>query len=174
MKKYISITAALALALASVMILIPVSGFTQNDPEMKKRDPEIKWDVQKDYDEDGNLVWFDSTYSWSWSDFDFGGAEFDSLFEDFFGDFRFSDSLFTSPFGSMPHSFGFREDFPDFLLSNPFDFPFSFPDLDDFFEQNHEMWDRQKEMLEHFYNMQPFGDDSLPHFKHRWYYHLEN
>ena len=145
-----------AAGLTLLLILIPATGSAQEDTEKEERKPEIKWDVQKHFDENGNLLRFDSTYSWSWSNHDFTSTDLDSLFEKIFGDFKFCDSVFGGPLPSMPHSFLFPEDFPDSLFnilfgSSPFpdafmtppDFEgfndfFSFPDQDDWFEHQQE------------------------------------
>ena len=154
MRKIGYFTAGFVLAL----ILIPVPGSAQKDPEKEERKPEIKWDVQKHYDENGNLFLFDSSYSWSWSN-----HNFDSILHSFMLPEDFPDSIFTMPFG---HS-----SFPDVLFDLPdfkgFEDLLPFPDSGDMFE-------RFREMFERFYNMNPFPYDSLYHFKYKQQYQQED
>ncbi len=142
-----------------LMMLLSHTMSAQEKPEKKVRQPEIKWDVQKQLDENGNVIRYDSTYSWSWSNHDFDDNLLDSLFEEYFGDFRlrgnpgnFPDSVFFSPFGQIQDSLPYPGDFPD-----AFRFP-GFPDPMEWFE-------RQQEMFHRFYEMHPFLDDSLQRFR---------
>ena len=79
--------------------------------------PQVSWKVNKKYDEKGNLVGYDSTYTWSYSSkggkmqpvamdsimtqfrkhFD---TEFPSVFGNSFGEAVWSDSLFEKDFAS--------------------------------------------------------------------------
>jgi len=66
------------------------------DQEKVADEPKGTWKVDKEFDEDGNLIRYDSIYSWSSSD-DFGGLNLqdrDSLLQSFQSKFfqRFSDS----------------------------------------------------------------------------------
>ena len=38
-----------------------------NDPELAEAKPKESWKVDKEFDEDGNLIRLDSTYTWSFS-----------------------------------------------------------------------------------------------------------
>lgn len=38
-----------------------------NDPELAEVKPKESWNVDKEFDEDGNLIRLDSTYTWSFS-----------------------------------------------------------------------------------------------------------
>lgn len=55
-------------------------------PENKKENPgsenfvtkpEVRWEVNKETDENGNVVRYDSTYTWSWSDNDGASTKLD-------------------------------------------------------------------------------------------------
>jgi hypothetical protein len=90
------------------MVFLTVSAVAQiADP--KKKAPEEKITVKKEYDENGNLIGFDSLRIWSWSGDSALRFQFDSGWEKFFGhgspdeDFGFpfqTDSLFPD----MPFS----------------------------------------------------------------------
>jgi hypothetical protein len=177
------------LSMFLILVLIPAYGSAQNDPEKQENQPEIKWDVQKHLDENGNLIWFDSTYSWSRSNHDFGNMDLDSIFKKFHGEFKSIDSLFRIPFPSMPHTFSFPDEFPDSLFTMPFGpspFPeafmmppdvegfnhlFSFPDPEVWYEHQKELFEHYREMFEHFHFMDPFHEDSLQNLQYRQRYH---
>jgi hypothetical protein len=142
--------------LQTAMMMLSVSlAFTglraQDTKPGEKSLPDERWDVNKEYDEQGNLKYYDSTYSRTWKHFDFPEFDawqpFESL-DSLFGDF------FYAPFDSFeyhPFSFGPFSDFIDsfdleFKLDTtffrqPHGFrPFSdFPDSNwmDFFSPDH-------------------------------------
>jgi hypothetical protein len=156
--------------------------------------PEFKSDVQKEYDEQGNLKRYDSCWSWSFHDHNFGG--FDSLFtghhfpdfEHFFEEHSFHgfDSLFSGQLYPDFESFFEGRTFPDIdsLMENrPFPDPESFfgdhpfPDFKEFFEghefpdykeffEGHQFPDFDK-LYEHFHNHR-FHEDSVPQLKPGW------
>ena len=110
-------------------------------PAYLKAQPEFKSDVQKEYDENGNITRFDSC--WSWSHNGGAGFDFDTVFsrffqhslshpkwDNFFDDFHGMnrDSIFSSPF---PEPFFYGENLDDFFK----DFP-AFPDFDDYFREH--------------------------------------
>ena len=90
----------------------------ENVEPKKQNEPKVHIDVNKEYDKNGNVIRYDSTYSWSWSNFDTSGTSTQFFYkhglnDNFFGnnafpdsDFfnngtfpGFSDSLFFDPFG---------------------------------------------------------------------------
>ena len=71
--------------------------FSQQDPGEDVPKPDIKWDVQRHFDENGNLLRYDSTYSWSWSNKNFNKTDLDSLFERF-GEFPFPGEFLGQEF----------------------------------------------------------------------------
>ena len=106
----------------------------------RQMQPDEKWDVKKEYDEHGNLIYYDSSYSRTWKHFEFPGqAEWhmpenlDSMFGDFFQfpegmlkqrSFSFSpfhkfmdsmnmDFYLDSSIFQMPHGFDPFNHFPD-------------------------------------------------------------
>ncbi len=132
------------LFLTSYVVLIhPLHCGQVQDPEPGyKGDPDVKWNVRKQYDEHGNLLYYDSSCVHTWNHFDFPGPgainafrDLDSLFGDFF---HFPDGMFedrTLAFGlfddftdsldldfsldssifQRPHGFSHYWDFPDFF-----------------------------------------------------------
>ena len=154
------------------------SGVQAQDTEPGlKREPDEKWDVKKEYDEHGNLIYYDSSYSRTWKHFDFPGFEdgypfgnVDSLFGQFehhpFGPYgEFMDSLdlyfyFDSSFFHKPYGFNFFKDFSDSSWKESF-FPDSlFPDasmpFEEFFPPDHFP-----------FHPQPFGDPHEFFKRHR-------
>ena len=146
-----------------LFILISIVGFSFANAQDKKAEPQEKSIVNKEYDENGNLIKYDSTFVWSWSgdstfQFDFPKNDFFSG-KDFpgFGE-MFSDSAFANHFNHPFFDFKqFENQFPDSAFSKHFEFfndssfvfPFDFGagfDNDFFskdFEQLHEQLQRQ-------------------------------
>jgi hypothetical protein len=148
-------------SLLIIVYLFNISLFAQ---EKRKKEPEIHIDVTTETNENGNIIRYDSTYTWSYSNMDtlWGDNKFfrDSVFQIF--RHRFDTSVFNFPF-----SFHFP-DFPDFNFDfEPF-FPFDtllwnngpgsffqnepFPDFDEFFKNYH------KNMEQYFDLFLPYPD----------------
>jgi hypothetical protein len=170
-------------------ILFTVSGVLAQDPKTDRENkPEIKWDVNKEFDEHGNIIRYDSSYSWAWRHHEFPDQEFmDSIFDQFpFGFDHFPDifedpdlnrePFWFDPFKGFPDSAWMDSFFPDSFLFEPFGdlcrphpiphhpHPYQSPDfhgLDDFLERHHE-W------LEKFYKGFRFHDDSLYQTLPKW------
>lgn len=79
-KRVVFSYAAILCLVCSFIVLNPLFG--QDDGQNLNK-PEIKIDVQTEYDEDGNIIGYDSSYSWYWSDKDLSSLDFDSLFDHF-------------------------------------------------------------------------------------------
>ena len=100
-----------------LVLLILTVCFLGANAQQKQSKPEEKSIVNKEFDENGNLIKYDSTFVWSWSGdsaFQFEFPENDFNFPDF-GE-MFSDSVFS-------HHFEF---FSDSSFVFPFDFESSF------------------------------------------------
>ena len=103
-------------AALSVILILAAAGLQAQDVKPGDKDqPEEKWNVRKEYDEHGNLIYYDSSYSRTWKHFEFPEFEsghpfenLDSLFGDFF---HFPDD----PFGHPPFAFSPFHDFWDSL-----------------------------------------------------------
>ena len=89
--------------LSFLILLSPV--FAQDNEPLPKNEPKVHYDVKKEYDKDGNLTGYDSTYTWFWSDKGFGMRDYDSLIERFNQQFKLSDDwnwFGMQPFPSIP------------------------------------------------------------------------
>ncbi len=93
--------AAILCFLCSFIILNPLFG-QENDEQDSK--PEVRIDVNKEYDENGNVVGYDSTYKWFWSGKEITNMNFDSIFEKFHNDFEHWNDNFER---NHLHSFGY-------------------------------------------------------------------
>jgi hypothetical protein len=102
------------------MITMACTAVQSQDTEPgRKSDPDVKWEVRKEYDEHGNLIYYDSSCSQTWKHFDFPGPgggyafeDLDSLFGEFF---HFPEGMFEH------HPFAFRP-FSEFVDSLDLDF----------------------------------------------------
>ena len=114
--QYLSILVVLA-----ILTLINNNLHAQEPEPAQKSQPEIKWDVKKEFDEHGNIIHYDSSYSWTWKHHGFPDPIDCFPFEDM-------DSLFAHP----PFAFGPFRDFMDsfdldfYLDSSLFHKPFGF------------------------------------------------
>lgn len=133
---------------AFLMILVTTSSCTyaqKKDEPMPK--PKVQYHVNKEVDEHGNIIRYDSTYTWSWSNVDTDGNAFvqDSVFAKFFQDWR-------TPFDDDSLLFGFK--------------PFSFPSFDDdwfnidkqmerMMHQHRQVMKQHEEMMKRFFQPRP-------------------
>lgn len=145
--------------LLSMLTIFAIYTNGQNEKEFQNPDEQII--VNKEYDEDGNLIAFDSTYIHQWSsdtvqelfkDDLFGGnmiPDIEKLMESFIGDSAFHRFSIPDPFidenlfkrfeRSLPDS-AFMRDFGFHVDSIPFGQEFIMPDMKEL----------QKQMEEHF------------------------
>ncbi len=143
--KYIShiVSGKKFIFLAIILILLNFSLFSQ---KKKTREPEIHIDVTTETDENGNIIRYDSTYSWSYSTLDtlWGDYPFfrDSIFQ--FFNKRFDTSFFDFPFS---HRF---PRFPDF------DFDYSFPADSSFWKDFRERFSHQDPFYDFHFDFEPF------------------
>lgn len=135
------------LILASIFFIInPV--FSQDENENTSKDPNTQINVIIEYDDEGNLTRYDSTYTWSWS----GDAyliDFDSLMDNWNQHFREFEFYLNDP------QAGWFENS---------DYMFDFNDLDSTFSEYYQQWDEEfqqqqqeflkhrEEFMEHFQN----------------------
>jgi hypothetical protein len=118
------------------------SGQKKGDPGKKEgNQPKEDVKVNKQFDKDGNMIAYDSTYSWSWSNNENMPENIDSIFKSFHNrDFNFSifnDSLFFSmPLGFkselLNDSLWNRDIFKNFFNED-------FGNMDKFFEQHNKL-----------------------------------
>lgn len=137
----------------------------------QKNTPQEKSIVNKEYDENGNLIQYDSTYVWKWNsdstmNFSFDenfafGKEFPGMFEEFFGDsvfenFGFFNDHHFPSFNDDEFFRHFQHSFPDSAFFQPF--PFESDSLGGFGFRHHfpggtvfpDLEELQKQMFEKF------------------------
>jgi Ni/Co efflux regulator RcnB len=114
-----------------VILIVLLAFFACNSQEKEKQEekigkqeettikPKEKWNVHREYDEEGNLIKYDSTYVWSYSN-KFGDSlkvNLDSVMDSFKGYFEKSPFIFGEEFyyfpkiDSMLERDFFREDY---------------------------------------------------------------
>lgn len=151
MRKYLTFLMALFLSLTSCQSQDKKEeDVAKEDNKKEVEQPKGKWKVDKEFDEDGNLIRYDSIYSWSSNNSlnDLKALDRDSLLNNF-------ESKFYRRF-SQYKSQGFDDIFEqDSLFGNHFfndnffesDFGMDFMELDKIHKR---MMDRQKNFLEKY------------------------
>ncbi|HSO87196.1 MAG TPA: hypothetical protein VLQ91_11630 [Draconibacterium sp.] len=174
----------------TLMSIVLFTGVLMVQAQNKKTMPEEKSIVNKEFDENGNLLKYDSTYVWQWNsdstmNFSFGdnfafGKEFPGMFGEFFNDsilenFGFlNDHQFPS-FNDEEFFQQFQHSFPDsmvihgfpFETDSMFNFQFGhkFPGSFDF----KELEDLQKQLQEKFNHQNlVFPEFKSPEQKAEW------
>ena len=178
------------------MISLSCTLVQAQDPEPDhKPQPDVKWEVRKEYDEHGNLIYYDSSCSHTWKQHGFPEFEeghlfehLDSLFGHFFnfpeGPFEhhpfafgpfveFTDSLdldfyLDSSFFNKPYGFNPFKDFSDSTWMDLFSPDSLFPDAFMPFDDPHEFFERHRERMERFREEFTFPFDSIHHFHPEW------
>jgi hypothetical protein len=110
------------LALSSIL---PGSLIAQDPGQVA---PNMNYDVHREYDENGNLIYYDSTTVISW-DSDSAGTEYDSLMSAWQEDSHHRFYSYSYPQDSFSYRFRVPGDLFD--LSPGFDFSMEFPEIDD-------------------------------------------
>ena len=67
---------------------ITVFGQDKDQNSSDSKEPEVKTETKKEYDEDGNLIRYDSVYTWKWNDNGVFNEKFLENFEDNFDQFH--------------------------------------------------------------------------------------
>ena len=67
---------------------ITVYGQDKDQNSSDRKEPEVKTETKKEYDEDGNLIRYDSVYTWKWNDNGVFNEKFLENFEDNFDQFH--------------------------------------------------------------------------------------
>jgi hypothetical protein len=107
-------------------ILLSTQVMAQDKTGKSKAKPDVRVKVQKEYDDQGNITRYDSTYSYSWSGDGDTPCDIDSLFKGFNRGFGFSPGWEKS----ILERFGFRWwNEGDSLPDNPFRFNYPFDDF---------------------------------------------
>ena len=149
--------------------------FAQDTNKNKANKPDVKYKVNKEYDDKGNVIRYDSTYSYSWSENGQNPQNIDSLLKNFNQQFFFSfgnDSTFDHmksmwPFSSdsiFSHFPNFDNQFDEFFNGNPFPINPFFDDDDNFFQGNEDMknlFDKHQQLMQKFLKDFYFNKDSI-------------
>jgi hypothetical protein len=148
-----------ALATGTIVLLFFSQGLKAQKNE-KGQKPNVKISVNKKTDQNGNVVQYDSTYSYSWSGNTSSPENSDSVFQSI--DKQFGNNSF---FGKQ--HFGIFND-SDFFSVNDSSF---FGNTSKFFGSNSDinkemerMMQQQEAMMEHFFGKNSFNFRSNPFF----------
>ena len=116
--------------------------------QKKNNQPDVHINVNRELDNNGNVIRYDSTYSWSWSSDgsqampqNFMSDSGQAAFFKFFDNPTFSEDMFTNPFGNNIDSL--------FSL-HPHDFYF-----ENFEKEMQEMMQRQQQMMNELFGQPP-------------------
>lgn len=121
-------------------LLCLVTGVAQENDSIKQPHEEIK--VNRDYDEAGNLIRYDSIYSYSSSNLSLDDKKMDSIMKYFFSDkefMRFNDTF------EVP-SFMFPNTFPNDFGSMDSIFRQHFENYQKYFDKIHQRYEPKKEV----------------------------
>lgn len=104
--------------ISMVLFMIINTSYSQNNYKLNDDNPKVDIKVNKQYDEQGNLIGYDSTYTYSYSTSDGDFVVGDSVFDQFKSFFNhnqiFSNDPFFSNFffeDSLSNDFFFNDDF---------------------------------------------------------------
>ncbi len=135
----------------SCSVLINIS----DAQEKEDGKPEINIDVQKKYDEKGNMILYDSTYSYSWSDYA-NDMDLDSVLKRFHHHLElynyFDDNFFPNSF-FFP-GFPDNKSEPDTILRHEF--------YDDFFNRDFDLGPFDYYSTDSIFDYFPFGFHKFP------------
>jgi hypothetical protein len=126
-----------------MIFLSASSAFGQSGNKLKPNNqPQIHSNVNREYDDKGNVIRYDSTYTWSWSNMDTTGTMLaDSMLSGFS---PLGDKNFMNPFSTFGNDSPFLEQFSN---------PFLNDSLSDIGKQIQRMMKQQEEFSRQF--MQP-------------------
>lgn len=140
----------LAFSLIILLALTACSYAQKEDNSNPKNQPKVHINVNKQLDENGNVIRYDSAYSWSWSNFDSNVN--DSIFAQFFPKSTFS---WDSPFSVFDNDSSF---FKSFSFPSFFDDPFlNFninKEMEQFFNRHQQFIQEHKEMINMLFHSQ--------------------
>lgn len=155
------------ISLILVGLFVSTLAFCQIQPQ-NPSEPKVDIKVNREYDENGNVIRYDSTYTSTWSSPGFSGTLPDSLFrfDNGFGNFSMFDldSLFHQFDLMMPGTM-----FPDSMIFNdPFfqgNDPFGQfgPDIQSLFDEHYQQFFNHPFFNQPWHN--PYNDEQMKHFK---------
>ena len=176
-EKKVVFSYAVVLSFISFFILLsPV--LAQNEDELQDNKPKVEIDVKKQFDENGNITGYDSSYSWTWKGENFPIEDLDSIFRKFhknFDQFSFhfppipyffyhdnplNDSLWMSfhNFDNLGELFN-DFDFEDYIPSEDFYNKFS-DQHEDFLKRYNEYLKEHQKLIEKYFH-EPFHNEDL-------------
>jgi hypothetical protein len=148
------------MAMKLVLFSLIITAFATMHGWAQKNAPEEKSIVNKEFDENGNLIQYDSTYVWQWNsdstfNFPFDGGfpgGFDKFFNDsvFAGFEMFNDDFFQQFNHSFPNFQMDNDSVFSFRFSQPFSGDFVFPELDELQKQLQEKFNHQNLIFPEF------------------------
>jgi len=107
--------------------------------------PDVKINVNRELDKDGNVVRYDSTYSWSWSSD--GSQPVPSEF--------FNDTNHTDFFRQFDNQSFFGDDSFGFFNDTMINRQFQNPDINMLQKQMMELMEQQQKMMQEFFGQPP-------------------
>lgn len=113
---------ALVLCFISFFIML-TPALAQKDSQPKNDKPEVRIDLQKEFDDLGNMIFFDSVFTWSWNGQDFPAEKLDSIFKNLNNGFE-------------NFSYNYKLHFKDYLNDSKDISYFNFDDLDQLLDKN--------------------------------------
>ncbi len=127
------ISYAVVLSFISFFIMLsPV--FAQQEDKLRDNKPKAEIDVNKQYDENGNITGYDSGFSWTWKGENFPVEDLDSIFNEFHSKFYISwNEYFAHPSDSFNISHLNFDNFNKYFDRN-FDIDKYLPD-EDFYQE---------------------------------------
>ena len=156
------------------IILSPV--LAQNEDELQDNKPKVEIDVKKQYDENGNITGYDSSYSWTWQGYQIHPGDLDSIFsrlnknfdkfsfhfppmpQFFYYDYPLNDSLWMSfhnfdDLGELFNDLNFEGNLPDE------DFYNKFSDRHEDFQKRYDEYLKEHQKLIEKYFHEPFHNE---------------
>ena len=112
-----------SLKIICIIFLFSISAYSQSDDkgQTDTKEPEVKTETRKEFDEDGNMTRFDSVYTWHWSGTEELSDELLKNFEENFEQFRenwegFGDEFMSGFYLDDETMENFRDMHKDFEL----------------------------------------------------------
>ena len=148
----------------SVIFLFSISAFSQDKNDgSESKEPEVKIETKKEYDENGNQSRYDSVYTWKWSDDGKFNEEFLKNFEENFDQFLKGWEGFGEEFMSKFHlDYKALEKFRD--MQEDFDIKFN---DSIFFEDHFEKFFDNEQFQFHGFNFDGENLEEMPFDKEK-------
>jgi hypothetical protein len=142
---------------------ITVFGQDKDQNSSDSKEPEVKTETKKEYDEDGNLIRYDSVYTWKWNDNGVFNEKFLENFEDNFDQFHEKWEDFGEEFMSK---FYLDDEAMEKLKDMQEDFKFDFKDSALFYDHFEKFFEDDRFQL-HGFNFNGENLDEMPFDKEK-------